>query len=91
MKYRLELNWTSETYEQTFNNAFDVVERLIELRRLEFITKEDYKEVTNFIYDFNRNPTDYAMINPNAKGHIILEITEDTKKNKTIDELINYP
>lgn len=91
MKYRLEVHWKGETYEQTFEKSYNVEERLFELRRLKFITEEDYKEVTNFFYDFNKNSTDYAMINPNAKGHVILEIEDDVKKNKTIDDLLKHP
>ena len=90
MKYRLELNWTDEIYEQTFNNIFDVEERLNELCRLKFITKESYDKLYKFLQEFDAEPSNYGLVCAGTKGNIILEIT-DIKKNKTIDELINYP
>ena len=88
MKYRLEVKWNDKTYEQTFNNSFYVEERLIELCRLKFITKESFDKLYKFLQEFNTEPSNYGIVRAGTKGNIILEITEDIEKNKTIDELI---
>lgn len=91
MKYRLEVTWKGETYEQTFDKIYNIEERLIELCRLKFITKESYDKLYKFIQEFDNKSSDYGIIHAGVKRNIILEITEDIKKNKTIDDLLKHP
>ena len=91
MKYRLEVIWKGETYEQTFNKIYNIEERLIELCRLKFITKESYDKLYKFLQEFDNKSSGYGIIHAGVKGNIILEITEDIKKNKTIDDLLKHP
>lgn len=94
-EYKLELIINDKIYKQIYYNYNDIKNILKLLKEKEYITKDIYAEISNFLYDFiNTRAKEvdvnyYSMISPNKNIKLEMEVHNDID-DYSIDALLAH-